>query len=253
MRATKERLDLLMVKRGLTPSRQRALALILAGKVLVNDQKVSKGGTFVPEDANIRITGTDIPYVSRGGLKLEAALAVFRIDVSGLRCLDVGASTGGFTDCLLQHGAAHVTAIDVGYGQLHWRLRSDPRVRVMERTNIRHLHLQCLDKKADLACIDVSFISLKMVVPAVLRLLQQPYRAICLIKPQFEVGKGLVEKGGVVRNPDLRQAVIEDVTGSLETIRLHRFGITPSPILGPKGNQEYLAYFGSSDLSRRGK
>ena len=250
MRATKKRLDLLMVRRGLAHSRQRALALILAGHVCVNDQRVSKAGAFVPEDASIRITGRDMPYVSRGGLKLEAALVTFKIDVTGLRCLDVGASTGGFTDCLLQHGATYVTAVDVGYGQLHWKLRSDPRVRVMERTNIRHLDTHLLDSKADLACIDVSFISLKIVVPAVLRFLKEPYRIICLIKPQFEVGKGLVGKGGVVRDPALHRSVIEDVTGSLEKLWLRRLGITPSPILGPKGNQEYLAYFegGPSEL-----
>jgi len=254
MRATRERLDLLMVRRGLVHSRQRALALILAGEVLVNDQRMSKAGTFVPEDASIRITGRDMPFVSRGGLKLEAALMTFEIDVSGLRCLDVGASTGGFTDCLLQHGATHVTAIDVGYGQLHWKLRSDPRVTVMERTNIRHLDTQILDREADLACIDVSFISLKIVVPAVLRFVKEPCRIICLIKPQFEVGKGLVGKGGVVRDPALHQAVIEDVTGSLEKLRLRRLGMTPSPILGPKGNQEYLAYFeaGPSDPRSKG-
>ncbi|MDY6951744.1 MAG: TlyA family RNA methyltransferase [Thermodesulfobacteriota bacterium] len=243
MRGTKERLDRLMVKRGLVHSRQQALALILAGEVVVNDQRISKAGALVPEDASIRITGSPMPYVSRGGLKLEAALTTFKIDVSGWGCLDVGASTGGFTDCLLQHGAAKVTAVDVGYGQLHWKLRSDPRVRVIERTNIRYLDGKTLGEEADLACIDVSFISLKIVVPAVLRFVKEPCRIISLIKPQFEVGKGSVGKGGVVRDPALRQAVIEEVTRFLEGRGLRRLGLTPSPILGPKGNQEYLAYF----------
>jgi 23S rRNA (cytidine1920-2'-O)/16S rRNA (cytidine1409-2'-O)-methyltransferase len=243
MKAARERLDVLMVRRGLVESRQRAQALILAGEVCVNDQRMLKAGTLVPEDAGIRITSDPMPYVGRGGLKLEAALSAFKMDVSGWRCLDVGASTGGFTDCLLQHGARHVTAVDVGYGQLHWKLRSDPRVSLIERTNIRHLDPQVLGDAVDLACIDVSFISLKIVVPAVLKLVKHPHRIVCLIKPQFEVGKGLVGKGGVVRDPALHRAVIEDITGSLGTLQLRRLGITPSPILGPKGNQEYLAYF----------
>ena len=242
MKAGKRRLDVLLVERGLVQGLQRALALILAGEVWVNGQRLSKAGTLVPEDAAIRITGKEIPYVSRGGLKLEAALRQFEIDVTGFSCLDVGASTGGFTDCLLQHGARQVTAVDVGYGQLHWKLRSDPRVKVIERANIRHLDPRAIPEGVDLACIDVSFISLKIVVPAVLKFLKRPGQIICLVKPQFEVGKKMVEKGGVVRDPALHQAVIEDVAGALNESGLRQLGVIPSPILGPKGNQEYLAY-----------
>ena len=241
MKAAKRRLDVLLVERGLVQSRQRALASILAGEVWVNGQRLVKAGSLVPQDAAIRVTGKKIPYVSRGGLKLEAALQRFDIDVLGLRCLDVGASTGGFTDCLLQHGASHVTAVDVGYGQLHWTLRSDPRVTVIERTNIRHLDAGVVGETVDLACIDVSFISLRIVAPVVSGFVKRPGRIVCLIKPQFEVGKGLVGKGGVVRDPSLHRKVIEDLTKTFSALGLRRAGIIPSPILGPKGNQEYLA------------
>jgi 23S rRNA (cytidine1920-2'-O)/16S rRNA (cytidine1409-2'-O)-methyltransferase len=237
----RQRLDLLLVDRALVKSRQRAQGLILAGHVWVEGQRVTKAGTPVPKDASIGITGRDIPYVSRGGLKLEAGLHAFRIDVKGLRCLDVGASTGGFTDCLLQHGAVHVTAVDVGYGQLHWKLRTDPRVSVLERTNIRHLDQGSLPDPVDLACIDVSFISLKLVVPVVRRFLKNSGIIVCLIKPQFEVGKGLVGKGGVVRDPALRQKVIDDLARTFDSQDLCQKQVVPSPVLGPKGNQEYLA------------
>ncbi len=180
--------------------------------------------------------------MSRGGVKLEAALRSFNIDVTGLMCLDVGASTGGFTDCLLQHGAKHVTAIDVGYGQFDWTLRNDARVEVIERTNIRHLDAGALPHPVDLACIDVSFISLKIVVPVVSQLIKQPGQIICLIKPQFEVGKGFVGKGGVVRDPALHDAVIKDLTAAFEGFKLRVLGVIPSPIFGPKGNQEFLMY-----------
>jgi 23S rRNA (cytidine1920-2'-O)/16S rRNA (cytidine1409-2'-O)-methyltransferase len=243
MKANRQRLDTLLVSRGLVQSRQRALALILAGQVWVDGHYDLKAGKLVPKDAQIRVTGNDMPYVSRGGLKLEAALQAFQIDIKGRDCLDVGASTGGFTDCLLQHGARHVTAVDVGYGQLHWRLRSDPRVTVIERTNIRYLQPEALGKALDFACVDVSFISLRTVVPPVLRCVNHPRPMVCLIKPQFEVGKGLLGKGGVVRDPALRKAAVQGVTESLEELGLHQRGIIPSPILGPKGNQEYLAYF----------
>lgn len=242
MKAARRRLDVLLVERGLVQSRQRALGLILAGEVWVNGQRLVKAGSLVPQDASIRVTGKEIPYVSRGGLKLEAALHRFEIDAMGLRCLDVGASTGGFTDCLLQHGASHVTAVDVGYGQLHWKLRSDPRVKAIERTNIRHLDAGAVGEPVDLACIDVSFISLRIVVPAVLGFVKRPGRMICLIKPQFEVGKGLVGKGGVVRDPALHEEVIKNLTRAFNAFGLRRAGIIPSPVLGPKGNQEYLAY-----------
>jgi len=235
-------LDVLLVERGLAQSRQRALGLILAGNVWVNGERITKAGSLLPVSCAIKITGRDIPYVSRGGIKLEAALRSFNVDVTGLTCLDVGASTGGFTDCLLKHGAKHVTAVDVGYGQLHWKLRSDPRVKVIERTNIRHLDTGALPRRVDLACIDVSFISLKIVVPGVLKFVKRPGHIICLVKPQFEVGKGLVGKGGVVRDPALHEAVIEDLSRTFKGLDLCVLGVIPSPILGPKGNQEFLMY-----------
>ena len=235
-------MDVLLVERGLAQSRQRALGLILAGKVWVNGERITKAGSLLPVNCAIKIVGRDIPYVSRGGIKLEAALRSFNVDVTGLTCLDVGASTGGFTDCLLKHGAKHVTAVDVGYGQLHWKLRSDPRVKVIERTNIRHLDTGALSGRVDLACIDVSFISLKIVVPGVLKFVKRPGHIICLVKPQFEVGKGLVGKGGVVRDPALHEAVIEDLSRTFKGLDLCVLGVMPSPILGPKGNQEFLMY-----------
>ena len=235
-------MDVLLVERGLAQSRQRALGLILAGKVWVNGERITKAGSLLPVNCAIKIVGRDIPYVSRGGIKLEAALRSFNVDVTGLTCLDVGASTGGFTDCLLKHGAKHVTAVDVGYGQLHWKLRSDPRVKVIERTNIRHLDTGALSGRVDLACIDVSFISLKIVVPGVLKFVKRPGHIICLVKPQFEVGKGLVGKGGVVRDPALHDAVIEDLSRTFKGLDLCVLGVMPSPILGPKGNQEFLMY-----------
>ncbi|MCK4486380.1 MAG: TlyA family RNA methyltransferase [Desulfobacterales bacterium] len=242
VKPTRRRLDVLLVERGLAQSRQRALGLILAGKVWVNGERITKAGSLLPVNCAIKIAGRDIPYVSRGGIKLEAALRSFNVDVTGLTCLDVGASTGGFTDCLLKHGAKHVTAVDVGYGQLHWKLRSDPRVKVIERTNIRHLDTGALSGRVDLACIDVSFISLKIVVPGVLKFVKRPGHIICLVKPQFEVGKGLVGKGGVVRDPALHEAVIEDLSRTFKGLDLCVLGVMPSPILGPKGNQEFLMY-----------
>ena len=233
---------MLLVERGLAPSRQRALGLVLAGDVWVDGERRTKAGSLLPVNCAIKITGRDIPYVSRGGIKLQTALRAFNIDVTGLTCLDVGASTGGFTDCLLKHGARHVTAVDVGYGQFHWKLRSDPRVKVAERTNVRHLDADALPYPVDLACIDVSFISLKLVVPVVLKFMKRPGHIVCLIKPQFEVGKGLVGKGGVVRDPTLHDAVIEDLTRTFQGLDLRVRGITPSPILGPKGNREFLMY-----------
>ena len=239
---SKQRLDTLLVDRGLVESRQRAQARILAGEVSVDGNKVTKAGTQVPIGSKITIADTSLAYVSRGGLKLEEAFRVFNIDVRGLACLDVGASTGGFTDCLLKHGAGHVTAIDVGYGQLHWKIRSDPRVTVLERTNIRYLAATALPSSADLVCVDVSFISLKIVVPAVLKLLKRPGQIICLVKPQFEVGRGLVGKGGVVRDPTLHQQVVEDLSTTFQKLNLSVAGVIPSPILGPKGNKEFLMH-----------
>jgi 23S rRNA (cytidine1920-2'-O)/16S rRNA (cytidine1409-2'-O)-methyltransferase len=242
MKAAKQRLDVQLFERGLAQSRQRAQALILAGKVLVDGEKITKAGSQVFLDCDIEIIGRDIPYVSRGGVKLAEALRDFNIDVTGLTCLDVGASTGGFTDCLLKHGAKHVTAVDVGYGQFDWALRSDPRVKVIERTNIRHLDADSLPSPVDIVCIDVSFISLKIVVPVVLKFMKQPGHMICLVKPQFEVGKGMVGKGGVVRDPALHKAVIKDLTEAFQGLNLRVLGVTPSPILGPKGNKEFLMH-----------
>ena len=242
MKPSRKRLDVLLVERELAQSRHRALALILAGEVWVDGERITKAGSLVPVNCAIKITGRDIPYVSRGGIKLEAALSAFKVDVTGITCLDVGASTGGFTDCLLKHGAKHVTAVDVGYGQLHWELRSDPRVKVIERANIRYLDAGALPCPVDLICIDVSFISLKIVVPAVLKFLQQPGCIICLVKPQFEVGKGLVGKGGVVRDPALHNAVIDDLSRTFQDLNLKVLGVIASPILGPKGNREFLMH-----------
>jgi len=236
----KKRIDLLLVEKGLVTSRQRAQALIMAGKVLVGTQRIDKPGTTVNPDAEIILKDESLPYVSRGGLKLEGALKALELPVRNLVCLDVGASTGGFTDCLLQRGAGKVYAVDVGYGQLAWALRQDKRVTAIERTNIRHMDPGLISEPVDLATIDVSFISLRIVVPAVLKFLKPKGKIIALIKPQFEVGKGNVGKGGVVKNPDLRKAVIEDLIVFFEMHNLECGTVVPSPILGPKGNQEYL-------------
>jgi 23S rRNA (cytidine1920-2'-O)/16S rRNA (cytidine1409-2'-O)-methyltransferase len=216
--------------------------LILAGSVLVDEQKMDKAGALVSAAAVLRIRGEDQPYVSRGGLKLRGALVQFDVDVRGAVCLDVGASTGGFTDCLLQEGAAKVYALDVGYGQLAWRLRQDPRVISIERTNIRYFDGRGLDDPIDLATIDASFISLRQVVPAVLKLVKADAFVLALIKPQFEVGRELVEKHGVVRNPDLHRQVVEDMTSFFEHNGLSVRGTCESPLTGPAGNREFFVY-----------
>jgi 23S rRNA (cytidine1920-2'-O)/16S rRNA (cytidine1409-2'-O)-methyltransferase len=244
----KTRLDRLCVARGLAPTRQRAQALILAGKVLVNDQVMTKAGTLVPEGANVRLKAADHPYVSRGGLKLEAALRTFALQVAGCVALDVGASTGGFTDCLLQHGARHVIAVDVGYGQLDWKLRQDGRVTCIERCNARTLETAGLRQAVDnpelwpveLCTIDVSFISLTLVLPAVSRMLGPERPIVALVKPQFEAERAHVGKGGVVRDPEKRKLAIDRV---LCWAREHGYrieGSIESPITGPKGNLEQL-------------
>ncbi len=240
MTASKKRLDLLLVDNGLAQSRQRARAMIMAGKVLVDTLCVDKPGTQVHLSSEIVIKGDDIPYVSRGGLKLEAALKETRLVVHGLVCMDVGASTGGFTDCLLQHGAAKVYAVDVGYGQLSWKLRQDQRVVVIERTNIRYMEPSAVPEPVDLVTIDASFISLKTVVPPVLKFLSPSGIILALIKPQFEAGKGRVGKGGVIRDPDHRQAIISELVRFFENADLQCGPVIPSPVLGPKGNQEYI-------------
>ncbi len=238
----KRRLDQILVEKGLAGSRQRARALIMAGDVLVNNQPVDKAGALIWSDDQIELRGSDIPYVSRGGLKLDAALHQFQIDVTGLICLDVGASTGGFTDCLLCHGARRVYAVDVGYGQLAWNLRQDPRVVVIERTNIRKMSVDAVPDPVDLVTVDVSFISLKLVVPAVVKFLKKnnDTRIIALIKPQFEVGKGQVGKGGVVRESAQHKHVIENLTRFFTDIGLTCESVFPSPLLGPKGNREFF-------------
>jgi 23S rRNA (cytidine1920-2'-O)/16S rRNA (cytidine1409-2'-O)-methyltransferase len=237
---TKTRLDQRLVALGLAPSRQRAQALIMGGRVLVDQQPVDKPGVRVSEDAEITLKGDDLPYVSRGGFKLAEALDATGLSVEGLTCMDVGASTGGFTDCLLQRGARHVYAVDVGYGQLAWKLRQDPRVTVIERTNIRHLTTAQVPVAVDLATIDTAFISLRIVVPATLPFLKPQGTLLALIKPQFEVGRGQVGKGGVVRDPRQREAVIHDLQAFFEAQGLRCGPVTPSPIQGPKGNQEYV-------------
>ena len=238
----KHRLDLHLVEKGLVKSRQRARAVIMAGQILVNNQPVDKPGFFVSSHDKIEFKGGDLPYVSRGGLKLEAALQNFALDVSGLVCIDVGASTGGFTDCLLQHGAERIYAVDVGYGQLAWKLRQDPRVVVIERTNIRHMADDTIPEPVDLITIDVSFISLKIVVPAVMRFLRSNASILALIKPQFEVGKGQVGKGGVVRQPEQHQRVIEELSEFFRTMPLTAQSVFPSPLTGPKGNREFFIF-----------
>jgi 23S rRNA (cytidine1920-2'-O)/16S rRNA (cytidine1409-2'-O)-methyltransferase len=238
--ANKLRLDRLLVARGVAPSRQRARAMIMAGKILVNNRPANKAGILVAPDDCIELKGKDIPYVSRGGLKLEAALQALMLNVNGWVCLDVGASTGGFTDCLLQNGAARVYAVDVGYGQLAWTLRQDPRVVVIERTNIRHLPVEAVADRIDLATIDVSFISLKIVVPAVTAFLNKNACILALIKPQFEVGKNQVGKGGVVRESHLHAQVIQNLSSYFEERGIFCKKVFPSPILGPKGNREFF-------------
>lgn len=241
----KERLDIILVEKGLVQSRQRAQAMIMAGKVLVDDKPVDKPGTLVMKESEIRIKGEDdCPFVSRGGMKIKHAIETFKTDVRDLVCMDVGASTGGFTDCLIQNGAKKVYAVDVGYGQLAWKLRQDKRVVSLERTNIRHLLPEAIGDPIDLAVIDTSFISLRIVLPAVLKFLKKHAIILALIKPQFEVGKDNVGKGGVVRDSALHDEVISDLTSFFSETGLDVKGVTESPILGPKGNKEFLILLG---------
>ncbi len=246
----KSRLDKLLVQRGLVPSRERAQALILAGRVLVNQQKAEKAGAAVEEDVAVRILGEDQPYVSRGGVKLARALEHWRIDVGGKTCLDIGASTGGFTDCLLQHGAAKVIAVDTGYGQIDARLRADPRVHLVEKTNARYLAPEQIwaaghPETISLAAMDVSFISATLVLPAVVRSVASSsaaFELIVLVKPQFEVGRGQVGKGGIVRNPQLQQSAVARVAGAVEQLGGSQIEIIESPLLGAEGNREFLLH-----------
>ena len=238
----KKRLDVLLTERGLQESRQRAQAVIMSGEVFVNGQRVDKPGTAVAEDAQIEIRGGTLAYVSRGGLKLEKAMATFPVDLHGAVCADIGASTGGFTDCMLQNGAEKVYAVDVGYGQLAWKLRSDPRVVCLERTNARYLTHEQVPDELDFASVDVSFISLKLILPPLNGLLKDGGHAACLVKPQFEVGREKVGKKGVVRDPDVHLEVLEHFLDYAKESGFTVLGLTYSPIRGPEGNIEYLGY-----------
>lgn len=240
-RRPKVRADQLVVDRGLADSRSRAQALILAGKVMTGDTAVAKAGQQLPDDAPLTLRTPDHPYVSRGGLKLAAALDHFAVDPSGRRCLDIGASTGGFTDVLLRRNAAHVTAVDVGHGQLDWGLRNDPRVTVLERTNARNLTADMVPPPIDIIVCDASFIGLRTVLPAAMALAGDGATLVALIKPQFEVGRAQVGKGGVVRDPALHAAACDAITGWLDALPgWHVLGVTDSPITGPTGNKEFL-------------
>ncbi len=256
----KLRLDKVLVDRGLAASRERAQALILAGRVLVEEQKVEKPGAPVPGEAAVRLLGEDLRYVSRGGLKLEGAIAAWKLRVEGLACADVGASTGGFTDCLLQHGARSVLAVDTGYGQIAHKLRTDPRVTLMERTNARTLAAGALfrpEAAVDFFAMDVSFIAASLVLPPVLRALApvgKPWvgEAVILVKPQFEAGREHVGKGGIVRDPEAQQLAVERVAGTVRELGGEVLATMESPILGMEGNREFLlhARFGGEPPAR---
>jgi 23S rRNA (cytidine1920-2'-O)/16S rRNA (cytidine1409-2'-O)-methyltransferase len=238
----KERLDKLLVDRGLVKSRERARALVMEGKVLVGGIVLSKAGTLVDVTSEVTLREEEIPYVSRGGLKLAAALDCFGLDPSGKVAMDIGCSTGGFTDCLLQRNAAKVYAIDVGYGQFDWSLRKDPRVILMEKTNIRYLEKERVPEEVDLVVVDVSFISLLKVLPRVLDFLAPDGSVVALVKPQFEVGKGKVGKGGIVKDETLRLSAVSDVREGAEAAGFDVSGFCDSPITGQKGNREYFLY-----------
>ena len=249
----RSRLDKLLLQRGLAPSRERARSLILAGRVLVNEQKVEKAGTNVEAGADIRILGTDLPFVSRGGLKLAHGLQYWQIDVRGKSCLDIGASTGGFTDCLLQSGAARVIAVDTGYGQMDARLRDDPRVHLLERTNARYLTADQIwpdpppAEPIGLIAMDVSFISAKLVLPAVLRCARANasplgFDLVVLVKPQFEAGREQVGKGGIVRDPQVQQMAVAQVSEAVEELGGASLEVIESPIRGAEGNREFLLH-----------
>ena len=238
----KIRLDQYLVQHGLTQSRERAKALIMSGIVFVNEQKVDKAGEMIKEDAKVEVRGHDIGYVSRGGLKLEKAMAEFPIELNGCICGDIGASTGGFTDCMLQNGASKVYSVDVGYGQLAWKLREDPRVVCMERTNARYLTHEQIPDELDFASIDVSFISLKLILPAVANVLKDGGYVASLVKPQFEAGREKVGKKGVVRDPVVHKEVLEHYLEHAREAGFGVLGLTYSPIRGPEGNIEYLGF-----------
>ena len=244
----KKRLDVLLVEQGYADNRTKAQAIIMSGQVYVNDQKADKPGTSYEETVAIEVRGAACPYVSRGGLKLEKALRDFGVDPAGYVCSDSGASTGGFTDCLLQQGASKVFAIDVGYGQLDWKIRSDPRVVVMERTNVRYVTAEQLGEPLDLSVIDVSFISLNIVLPVIKTFLKPDKgQVLCLIKPQFEAGRDKVGKKGVVREPETHKEVLDNFVALANSLDFNILGLTFSPVKGPEGNIEFLAHLTLAD------
>lgn len=238
----KERLDMLLVSRQLFESREKARRAIMAGSVFVDGERVDKAGFMCNPDAEITVKNDPVPYVSRGGLKLEKALRVFDIGLDGLTCVDVGASTGGFTDVMLKNGAAKVYAVDVGYGQLAWSLRNDPRVVCMERTNFRYVKPEDIGEPVDFGAVDVSFISLKLILPPLKAILKEGARVVCLIKPQFEAGREKVGKKGVVRDPAVHEEVIAGIIDAARILEFAVLGLSWSPVKGPEGNIEYLLY-----------
>lgn len=244
----RQRLDQLVFEQGYAESRERAKALIMSGSVFVNGQRSDKPGTPIAPDAKIEVHGGALPFVSRGGYKLDKALKVFPVEPADKTCIDCGASTGGFTDVLLQHGAAKVYAVDVGYGQLAWKLRNDERVINLERTNLRYITDEQIPELCDMAVMDVSFISVKLVLPAVIGRLKSGADIVCLIKPQFEAGREEVGKKGVVRDPDVHLSVINSVLGFAGEVGLSVMGLDYSPIKGPEGNIEYICYMKNGDF-----
>lgn len=249
----KVRLDLLLTQRGLAESREKAKGLIMAGLVYADNQKADKPGDLYPEDVSLEVRGKALPYVSRGGLKLEKAMACFPIELSGKTCMDVGASTGGFTDCMLQNGAAKVFAVDVGYGQLAWGLRNDPRVVNLERTNARYLTREQVPEEIDFFSVDVSFISLTLILPAIRTLLAEHGQGVCLIKPQFEAGREKVGKKGVVRDRAVHREVVEKILAFALENGFSVRGLTYSPVKGPEGNIEYLVWLERSETPEAAK
>lgn len=242
------RLDLLLHQRGLADSRQKAQALILAGKVLVNGRPITKAGSPVDQEAEVRLLGAAIPFVGRGGIKLAAALEHWQLNVSGRKALDIGSSTGGFTDCLLQHGTARVHAVDSGTNQLDWKLRSDPRVHVLENTNARYLEFAWIGEQVDFVCVDVSFISVRQILPAITQFCKPGTELVVLIKPQFEAGRSHVGRGGIVRDPTVHTSVVAEICQAVAASGFSVAGTIPSPLLGAEGNREFLLYarFGAS-------
>lgn len=245
----KERLDVLLVQQGFFESREKAKRVIMSGVVFVDGQRVDKAGTQVPDDADIEVKGATCPYVSRGGMKLAKAIKEFNIDLADSRCMDMGASTGGFTDCMLQNGAAKVYAVDVGYGQLDWKLRNDDRVINMEKTNIRYMEVEAIEDVIDFISIDVSFISLTLILPVAEKLLKESGKLVCLVKPQFEAGREQVGKKGIVKDKAVHREVILKVADFSRTLGFSIDGVTFSPMTGAKGNIEYLLYMSKESSS----